>query len=59
MLVSDAISTRKTENEILAREIENRIEIIDRMAIVRMNGLGMRSNGTQSLRLQVMIVMRA
>ena len=45
MLVSDAISTRKTENEILAREIENRIEIIDRMAIVRMNGLGMRSNG--------------
>ena len=45
VLVSDAISTRKTENEILAREIENRIEIIDRMAIVRMNDLGMRSNG--------------
>ena len=45
VLVSDAISTRKTENKILAREIENRIEIIDRMAIVRMNGLGMRSNG--------------
>ena len=45
VLVSDAISTRKTENEILAREIECRIEIIDRMAIVRMNDLGMRSNG--------------
>ena len=45
VLVSDAISTRKTENEILEREIENRIEIIDRMAIVRMNDLGMRSNG--------------
>ena len=45
VLVSDAISTRKTENEILAREIESRIEIIDRMAIVRMNDLGMRSNG--------------
>ena len=45
VLVSDAISTRKTENEILAREIEKRIEIIDRMAIVRMNDLGMRSNG--------------
>ena len=45
VLVSDAISTRKTENEILAREIESRIEIIDRMAIVKMNDLGMRSNG--------------
>ena len=45
VLVSDAISTRKTENEILAREIVSRIEIIDRMAIVRMNDLGMRSNG--------------
>ena len=45
VLVSDAISTRKTENEILAREIENRMESIDRMAIVRMNDLGMRSNG--------------
>tara|TARA_B100000925_G_scaffold17502_1_gene12121 strand:- start:2578 stop:3579 length:1002 start_codon:yes stop_codon:yes gene_type:complete len=45
VLVSDAISTRKTENEILAREIEGRVEIIDRMAIVKMNDLGMRSNG--------------
>ena len=45
VLVSDAISTRKTENEILAREIESRIEIIDRMAIVKMNDLGMRTNG--------------
>ena len=44
-IVSDAILTRKSESKSLAKVIEDRIEIVDRMAIVRMHGLGMRSNG--------------
>ncbi|DAC69374.1 MAG TPA: hypothetical protein D7I12_04215 [Candidatus Poseidoniales archaeon] len=40
-----AIARRKRENEILKLEIEERLEIVDRLAIVRMHGLGMRSNG--------------
>ena len=44
-VVKHAISQRKKENEILKLEIEKRLEIVDRLAIVRMHGLGMRSNG--------------
>ena len=44
-VVKGAISQRKKENEILKLEIEKRLEIVDRLAIVRMHGLGMRSNG--------------
>lgn len=44
-IVKSAIAQRKRENEILKFEIEERLEIVDRLAIVRMHGLGMRSNG--------------
>ena len=38
-VVKHAISQRKKENEILKLEIEKRLEIVDRLAIVRMHGL--------------------
>ncbi len=44
-VVKAAIAQRRRENEILTLEIEERMEIVDRLAIVRMHGLGMRSNG--------------
>lgn len=44
-IVKTAIAQRKRESEILKLEIEERLEIVDRLAIVRMHGLGMRSNG--------------
>ncbi len=44
-VIKDAIAQRKRENEILKLEIQERLEIVDRLAIVRMHGLGMRSNG--------------
>ena len=44
-VVKGAIAQRKKESAILKLEIEERLEIVDRLAIVRMHGLGMRSNG--------------
>jgi len=43
--VSEVIQKLKRENEDVIRIVSERLEIVDRLAIVRMHGLGVRTNG--------------